>query len=178
MTFSSDTEVPSWTVFNIGDSRVYQFFKGSLTQITTDHSVVQHLVDSGAITPDEADMHPHANVITRAVGLNEAPDPDTVELALVPGQRLLLCSDGLTKELTDLGLQHFLAQAKTVQEAAEMLISQSLGNAGRDNVTVIVIEVHAVSDDSDTFDINGQVTSDEVSDNTDPCTVPVALARK
>ena len=178
VTFSSDTEVPSWTVFNIGDSRVYQFFKGSLTQITTDHSVVQHLVDSGAITPDEADVHPHANVITRAVGLNEAPDPDTVELALVPGQRLLLCSDGLTKELTDLGLQHFLAQAETVQEAAEMLISQSLGNAGRDNVTVIVIEVHAVSDDSDTFDINGQVTSDEVSDNTDPCTVPVALARK
>ena len=91
---------------------------------------------------------------------------------------VLLCSDGLTKELTDLGLQHFLAQAETVQEAAEMLISQSLGNAGRDNVTVIVIEVHAVSDDSDTFDINGQVTSDEVSDNTDPCTVPVALARK
>jgi serine/threonine protein phosphatase PrpC len=152
--FGGDVDSPSWTVFNIGDSRVYQYFKGALSQITVDHSVVQHLIDTGAITPEEAEVHPHANVITRAVGFNEDPIPDTVGLALIPGQRLLICSDGLTKELTDLGVQHFLSQARTAEEAAKLLMSQALGNAGRDNVTAVVIDVHAVGDVRDTSDIH------------------------
>lgn len=143
---------PTWTVFNIGDSRVYQYFKGALTQLTVDHSVVQHLLDTGAISADEAETHPHANVITRAVGFNEQPAPDYTQLAVVAGQRLLLCSDGLTKELTEVGIQHFLAAAETAQEAAETLVRQALENAGRDNVTVVVIEVHAVGDSRDTRD--------------------------
>ncbi|MDO4241332.1 MAG: protein phosphatase 2C domain-containing protein [Microbacteriaceae bacterium] len=154
MMFGSDPENATWTVFNIGDSRVYQYFKGSLQQITSDHSVVQHLLDTGAITPEEAEIHPHANVITRAVGCNEDPVPEIVQLALIPGQRLLICSDGLTKELTDLGIQHFLAEAETAKEAAEMLIAESLGNAGRDNITVVVVEVHAVGDVRDTADLH------------------------
>lgn len=141
-----------WQCFNIGDSRVYQFFKGALSQITVDHSVVQHLMDTGAITPQEAETHPHANVITRAVGFNEAPLPDYVGLALIPGQRLLLCSDGLTKELTELGIQHFLADAETAEDCANVLVERALQNSGRDNVTVVVIDVHAVGGSRDTSD--------------------------
>lgn len=143
----SAEDEPTWKVFNIGDSRVYQYFKGALSQITVDHSVVQHLIDTGAITEEEAEVHPHANVITRAVGFNEAPIPDYTALALIPGQRLLICSDGLTKELTDIGIQHFLATQPTAEEAARTLVQQALENAGRDNITVVVIDVHAVGED-------------------------------
>lgn len=145
---------PNWLVLNIGDSRVYQFFRGSLSQVTSDHSVVQHLIDTGAIGPEEADTHPHANVITRAVGFNEEPIPDYIELALIPGQRMLVCSDGLTKELTDFGIRHFLSTARTAKEAAEELVEQALQNSGRDNVTVIVIDVHAVGDMRETGDLS------------------------
>lgn len=151
--YGADPENPSWTVFNIGDSRVYQYFRGALSQVTVDHSVVQHLIDTGAITAEEAEQHPHANVITRAVGFNEEPIPDAVHLALIPGQRILIVSDGLTKELTDLGIQHFLMTSETAEEAAQTLVNQALGNAGRDNVTVIVIDVHMVGDVRDTADI-------------------------
>lgn len=146
----STEDEPTWRVFNIGDSRVYQYFKGALSQITVDHSVVQHLIDTGAITPEEAETHPHANVITRAVGFGEAAIPDYTSLALIPGQRLLICSDGLTKELTDVGIQHFLATCETAEDAARTLVQQALENSGRDNVTVIVIDVHAVGDVVDT----------------------------
>lgn len=146
----TEADEPTWKVFNIGDSRVYQYFKGALSQITVDHSVVQHLIDTGSITAEEAEVHPHANVITRAVGFNEAPVPDYTSLALIPGQRILICSDGLTKELTDIGIQHFLATERTVEGAARMLVQQALENAGRDNVTVVVIDVHSVGDVIDT----------------------------
>ncbi len=148
---------PSWTVFNIGDSRVYQFFEGTLTQVTSDHSVVQHLIDTGAITPEEAEIHPHSNIITRAVGGSDQLVPDALNLAMLPGQRLLLCSDGLTKELTDAGIQYFMARAETAAEAAEMLVTNALENTGRDNISVIVIDVHYVS-------INGQSLEDATSD--------------
>lgn len=146
----SSVSQPSWTVFNIGDSRVYQLFKGELTQLTVDHSVVQHLIDTGQISEAEAEFHPHANVITRAVGMGEAPLPDYGTLALIPGQRLLICSDGLTKELTYEGIRHYLSEAATPQRAAETLVQQALDNAGRDNIAVIVIDVHSVGNVSDT----------------------------
>ncbi|MFC4223123.1 PP2C family protein-serine/threonine phosphatase [Lysinibacter cavernae] len=130
-----------WDCFNIGDSRVYQYFEGALSQITVDHSVVQHLIDTGSITPEEAETHPHSNVITRAVGFNEEPIPDYVQLALVEGQRLLICSDGLTKELTDHGIEHFLGVAETPEQAARELLAQALSNSGRDNVTIVVVDV-------------------------------------
>ncbi|MBC9943260.1 serine/threonine-protein phosphatase [Leucobacter sp. cx-328] len=147
---SSEDDMPVWRVFNIGDSRVYQYFKGALSQITVDHSVVQHLIDTGAITEEEAETHPHANVITRAVGFNEPPVPDYTSLAAIAGQRLLLCSDGLVKELTDLGIQYFLANTSTAEAAAQALVKEALDNSGRDNVTVVVIDIHSVGDVVDT----------------------------
>ena len=165
---------PTWTVFNIGDSRVYQYFKGALTQLTVDHSVVQHLLDTGAITAEEAEIHPHANVITRAVGFNEQPAPDYTQLAVVAGQRLLLCSDGLTKELTEVGIQHFLATAESAEEAAQQLVQRALDNAGRDNVTVVVIDVHAVGDSRDTSDQASLSASDrDANSNRDADTAEI-----
>lgn len=156
-TFGDNPDEPSWRIFNIGDSRVYHSFGGALSQITVDHSVVQHLLDTGAIGPEEAQYHPHANVITRAVGFNETPVPDFTSIPLIPGQRLLACSDGLSKELTDIGIQHFLSTEKTVEGAARALVEHALGNEGRDNVTVIVIEVHAVGDMRDTQDLSAAI---------------------
>src|SRR5690606_2547626 len=99
------------------------------------------------------EAHPHANVITRAVGLGEAPVPDYTTLALIPGQRILICSDGLTKELTDVGIQYFLSTEKSAESAAKTLVGQALKNAGRDNISVIVVDVHAVGDVIDTGSI-------------------------
>lgn len=152
--FGVDPATPSWQVFNIGDSRVYQHFRGALSQITVDHSVVQHLIDTGAISSEEAEVHPHSNVITRAVGFNEDPVPDYTDLALIPGQRMMICSDGLSKELTEIGIQHFLGSAETAEEAAQTLVEQALGNSGRDNITVIVIDVHTVGNDHDSPDLS------------------------
>lgn len=134
-----------WAVFNIGDSRVYAKLADTFEQITVDHSVVQQLVDAGTITKEEADYHPHSNVITRAVGIIDEPVPDYVALPVVPGMRLLLCSDGLTKELTDVGIEHFLTNAATAEDAVADLMNAALTNSGRDNVTIIVIDVIAVT---------------------------------
>ena len=135
----------AWAVFNIGDSRVYALVDGELEQLTRDHSVVQQLVDAGSITRDEADIHPHANVITRAVGLMEPPIPDVDMVPVSAGSRMLLCSDGLTKEITDVGIEHFLESTATAEEAASELLKHALENSGRDNITVIVIDVLAVT---------------------------------
>ncbi|MHA7987110.1 PP2C family protein-serine/threonine phosphatase [Rathayibacter sp. CAU 1779] len=132
---------PSWLVFNIGDSRVYELEEGELRQLTVDHSIVQELLDAGAITPSEAEVHPHSNVITRAVGFNEDPVPDFSLVPLTVGTRLLACSDGLTKELTEHGIRHFLTVGSSPLDAAGQLMDAALGNGGRDNVTVVVVDV-------------------------------------
>lgn len=132
---------PCWLVYNIGDSRTYQLLDGVLTQLTVDHSIVQELLDAGAITPAEAEVHPHSNVITRAVGFNEDPVPDFSYIPVVEGARLLVCSDGLTKELTEHGIRHFLVEGESALDAAGSLMDAALGNGGRDNVTVIVVDV-------------------------------------
>lgn len=130
-----------WLVFNIGDSRTYQLLDGVLTQLTLDHSIVQELLDAGAITPAEAEVHPHSNVITRAVGFNEDPVPDYSYIPVVAGARLLACSDGLTKELTEHGIRHFLTEGESALDAAGALMDAALGNGGRDNVSVVVVDV-------------------------------------
>lgn len=134
-----------WAIFNIGDSRVYAFNDGKLIQVTVDHSVVQQLVDAGQITREEADYHPHANVITRAVGVTDEPIPDYFFLEVRSGMRLLLCSDGLTKELTDQGIEHFLAAGGTPRDAVDAMMKAALNNSGRDNVTLAVIDVHGMT---------------------------------
>jgi PPM family protein phosphatase len=133
--------VPQWLVFNIGDSRVYAQLDGVLSQVTVDHSVVQQLVDAGTITKEQAEQHPDSNMITRAVGFNELPSPDYWMLPMVPGLRLLVCSDGLTKEVRDEEIALHLRSGADAASTARTLVQRALELGGRDNVTVIVLDV-------------------------------------
>lgn len=132
---------PYFAVFNIGDSRVYAFTEGRLHQVTVDHSVVQEMVDAGMISRDQADNHPDSNIITRAVGFGAPPSADYWMLPLEAGVRLLICSDGLTKELGDDELESHLAAGLPARETADGLVAAALAAGGRDNVTTIVVDV-------------------------------------
>lgn len=136
--------VPHWVTFNIGDSRVYLMRDGSITQITTDHSVVQELVAAGRLSPEDVDSHPYGNVITRAVGPSESVIPDYVRLDVIDGDRFVICSDGLTKELTDYGIQHFLLEHADPAAAVDAMLEASLENGGRDNISIIVLNATQV----------------------------------
>jgi len=136
-----------WVSLNIGDSRVYLLRDGALGQVTTDHSVVQELITAGRLSPEEAEGHPYSNVITRAVGVSEALPPDYREFSVHDGDRFVICSDGLTKELTDYGIQHFLGLNPTPDGAVDAMLAAALENGGRDNVTVIVVDVRRIPAD-------------------------------
>jgi protein phosphatase len=132
---------PYWAVFNVGDSRLYLFEHNVITQVTVDHSVVQELVTAGLISANDAEHHPDSNVVTRAVGFNTEPLPDFWLLPVARGSRLLLCSDGLTREVTELRLRLHLAAGLDAQETALALVDAALAAGGRDNVTAIVVDV-------------------------------------
>lgn len=136
--------VPVFAVFNIGDSRVYRVEGNELVRVTTDHSVVQELVDAGIIDADDAEGHPDSNVITRALGFRDDPRPDVTMVPAVAGLRLLICSDGLTKELHDDRLRLHLVSGMTAAETAAALVDAALAAGGRDNVTVAVVDVDEV----------------------------------
>lgn len=133
--------VPHWTVFNVGDSRVYLVENGALTQVTVDHSVVQELVDAGMISAADAERHPDSNIITRAVGFNADAVPDYWRIPVRTGMRLVLCSDGLNKELDAEQINEALTAGAPVHEVADMLVLKALDAGGRDNVTVVVVDV-------------------------------------
>lgn len=132
---------PCWNIFNVGDSRVYMFEHNELAQVTIDHSVVQELVDAGRISEADAESHPDNNIITRAVGFNADPMPDYWLLPVRVGLRLLLCSDGLTKEVGRERLRLHMAAGLSSDETARALVDAALAAGGRDNVTVVVIDV-------------------------------------
>lgn len=134
-------ESACFAIFNVGDSRVYSFEDDVLTQVTRDHSVVQDLVDSGLISRDEADDHPDANIITRAIGFNAAPAPDFWMLPIHLGQRLLICSDGLTREVSAEELSRQLSTREDPASTVSALIESALESGGRDNITAIIVDV-------------------------------------
>lgn len=146
--FEKGGDEPHWTALNIGDSRVYLLRDDRLVQITTDHSVVQELITAGKLSPEEAEGHPYSNVITRAVGASELTAPDYVSIDVRSGDRFVICSDGLTKELTDYGIQHFLREHRDPGEAVDAMLAAALENGGRDNVTLIIVQVADVADSS------------------------------
>ena len=143
---------PYFVVFNIGDSRVYRYESNEFAQVTIDHSVVQELVESGALSRDEAENHPDSNIITRAVGFNARPYPDFWLLPVRSGLRLLICSDGLTKEVSDERLRMHMAAGLSPHETAGALIDAALASGGRDNVTAIVVDVLEAPDMADIED--------------------------
>jgi len=126
-----------------GDSRAYLLRDGALARVTRDHSLVQELVDGGQITDAEAEHHPHANVITRAVGAeSDMVELDKVTDRLVDGDRFLLCSDGLSKELSDAEMLEIL-RTHDLAPAAARLVDAALVRKARDNVTAVVLEIVA-----------------------------------
>jgi protein phosphatase len=126
---------------NVGDSRTYLLRHGRLRRVTIDHSYVQELVSTGHITDDEARTHPRRNIITRALGIEPDVKVDWWTLPLVRGDRFLLCSDGLVDEVSDADIVSTLLDRDDPQEAADILVTQANDAGGRDNVTVIVLDV-------------------------------------
>jgi protein phosphatase/serine/threonine-protein phosphatase Stp1 len=132
-----------YAVLWAGDSRAYLLRRGELRQITRDHSYVQQLVDAGHLAPDQADDHPRANIITRALGIDApALELDKVSDRLRAGDRMLLCSDGLNKTMSADRMVPLLASA----DPARALIGAALAAGARDNVTAVVLE--ALGDDA------------------------------
>lgn len=138
--------VAHWAVFNVGDSRVYRYAGGELHRATIDHSEVEELLAAGLIDPVEARDHPARHIITRSVGMRPAPPVDLWVLPQTPGERFLLCSDGLTSELDDDQIAAVLAAHPDATEAAEALIAAVLATPARDNVTVLVVDVRSAED--------------------------------
>jgi len=132
---------PQWLVLNIGDSRTYRLLGGVLEQVTQDHSQVQELVDAGFITAEQARIDPRRNVITRALGAGMEPDADFFAVPVTPGERLLICSDGLTGEVEDNQISELLSANDDPAEAAAALVAAALAGGGRDNITIIIADV-------------------------------------
>lgn len=128
-------------VLNVGDSRVYLSADGELRQLTEDHSLVETLVREGRITPEEAEVHPQRNVLTRALGVEALVVVDAWLLAPRDGDRLLLCSDGLFNELDDGRIAALLAEADEPAETARRLAAEADDAGGRDNITAVVVDV-------------------------------------
>ncbi|MDQ0801895.1 protein phosphatase 2C domain-containing protein [Arthrobacter sp. SLBN-112] len=139
--------MPYWLVLNIGDSRTYRLSQGRFEQISVDHSEVQELVDAGEITAQEAAVHPRRHVVTRALGTGDETEADYWLLPVEEGDRVLVCSDGLTGELADEDILRILSTVAQPQDAVDALIQAALRSGGRDNVTAIVVDARNVAND-------------------------------
>ncbi|MCB1247637.1 MAG: serine/threonine-protein phosphatase [Acidimicrobiia bacterium] len=128
------------TIAHVGDSRAYLMRAGELRQVTTDHSLVGELVSLGRITEEEAKHHPSRHIITRVLGLGPVT-ADRIDLDLGPGDRVLLCSDGLTDMVSDVMIGEILRAGEGVEPTAWALIEQANAAGGVDNITVVVVDV-------------------------------------
>lgn len=134
---------PCAAVFNVGDSRTYLLSEGSFEQVSVDHSVVQELLSAGSVTGVEARALPRRNVITRALGAGSAPDV-AADIFMVPvhrGDRWVICSDGLPGEVTDALIEMVVRHVRDCGAAADELVAQALVAGGKDNITVVIVDV-------------------------------------
>jgi serine/threonine protein phosphatase PrpC len=145
-----ENSVATATVANIGDSRTYLLRNGEFRQVSVDHSYVQELVSDGLITREEARTHARRNIVTRALGIEPVVGVDTWTLPLIAGDRYVLCSDGLVDEVTDADIATCLKRITDPQETANELVAMANTNGGRDNITVIVVDVLVESDKPET----------------------------
>jgi protein phosphatase len=134
-------EEPRVLVANVGDSRAYLWRSGALSRLSVDHSYVQELVNEGIITPEAARVHPRRNIVTRALGIDRSVMVDVFTHFVRTGDRIVLCSDGLVDEVADVEIARVLGQHTDPQETAEALVMVANTNGGRDNTTVIVVDV-------------------------------------
>lgn len=125
---------------NIGDSRAYVSYDGNIHQVTEDHSYVNELVKSGMITEDEARHHPRKNEILKAVGIGSDVFPDIFDIKISEGEKLLLCTDGLTNMLTDSEINEILNTEENNENTVKRLIDAANGNGGSDNITAVLLK--------------------------------------
>lgn len=154
-----------WAIAHEGDSRAYLWREGSLTRLTTDHSIVQELIDRGHITEEEAWVHPDRHVITRALGGTGGTGPDFTLVPVEAGSRLLLCSDGLNGELSEHSIAQVLGATPSPAEAVDLLVRRAVEAGGHDNVTALVIDVLATPARAaveDTLDAMPRVVEDTI----------------
>jgi protein phosphatase len=134
-------EEPRVLVANVGDARTYMWRNNALTRLSVDHSYVQELVNEGIITPEEARVHPRRNIVTRALGIDRSVVVDVFSHLVRTGDRIVLCSDGLVDEVSDADIAVVLGQHSDPQDTAEALVMVANTAGGRDNTTVIVVDV-------------------------------------
>ncbi|WP_421777250.1 protein phosphatase 2C domain-containing protein [Gardnerella sp. DNF01180P] len=145
-----------WVLAHLGDSRAYLLRDNHLMRMTTDHSYVQHLIDTGHITPEEARNHPQRNVVMRVLGdFDIDPRPDIALRSAHPSDRWLLCSDGLCGVLEDLTIQDVMSSISNQEECAQKLVSMALRAGSTDNVTAVIADA-TLALDADAFDLPHQ----------------------
>lgn len=135
---TSETELQPWCA-HVGDSRLYKLRGSKLQQVTEDHTWVNRAAKMGTITPDQIRIHPWRHVLSQCLGRQDLDQIDIQSLSMVPGDRLLLCSDGLTEELADDQIAHYLKQIRACTKATEALINAAKDRGGRDNITVVLV---------------------------------------
>jgi len=128
-------------VVHVGDSRVYLFRENNLQQITTDHSYVMELVKIGSITREEAEVHPKRNIITRAIGIREEVEADTVIEDVKQGDKILLCTDGLSNMVSKGEMTKILIEQCSTEEKVKKLVVLANEKGGLDNISLILIEI-------------------------------------
>ena len=126
-------------VANVGDSRLY-IINASIRQITKDHSLVEEMVRIGELDELHARNHPDKNIITRAIGVAEKVEADFFDVKMFPGDKILMCSDGLSNMLDDEEMLHIIRKQRDVVEMAEALVAAANQNGGKDNISVIIVE--------------------------------------
>ena len=133
-------------VAHVGDSRVYLRREGELRQLTADHSWVGEQVRAGVLSDDDAQRHPWRNVVTRAISGGDDPEVDVVEVPLKPGDRMLVCSDGLSSVVLPARLAELMNEANDLTTCADSLIEAANDAGGPDNITVILVEIGPQAD--------------------------------
>ena len=136
-------------VAHVGDSRAYLYREGTFSQLTDDHTFVQHLINEGQITREEAANHPQRSMITRAIGVSEEIDVDAMTLELKPDDVVLLCSDGLTGPVSDADIARVLGDAGELERSLDRLIEMANEAGGPDNITAVILRFEDTEADTD-----------------------------
>ncbi|MFH0825094.1 MAG: protein phosphatase 2C domain-containing protein [Pseudomonadota bacterium] len=127
-------------IAHMGDSRAYLYRKGKLDLLTEDHSVLAILLKSGDVAPDEVRTHPARGMLSRYVGMREEVHPEVRSIGLLPGDRLMLCTDGLTGEVDEADIAAILGRYRDPDEGCTALVNAAKSKGGRDNITVVVAD--------------------------------------
>ncbi|MCL5885449.1 MAG: protein phosphatase 2C domain-containing protein, partial [Actinobacteria bacterium] len=148
-----------FVVANVGDSRIYRYHSGRMIQISQDHSVAEELVRKGELTEAEAAVHPKRHTLTRVIGMGQEIDIDMWEVPTETGDRFLLCTDGLSNEVSDETLSDILSARIDPQQAAELMVKTANRNGGSDNITAVIVDVLP---DSMAYNTADSISQDDV----------------